>query len=417
MENNPGKPIHFGICNIKSAFRLIPLKRQCWVLLIMKAKNEKGEWKYFVDKYLPFGASISCVIFQMFSNALAHILRYENRNRRFGLSNYLDDFLHFAMTHWLCDQLILSFQNLCARLAIPLAIEKTVWASTKIVFLGILLDGQHHMLVVPIDKSKKVLQLLEYFSQQKKATVKQIQQLAGLLNFLTHAIYPGRVFTRRMYAKTGEKAKGLKVHHHVSIDKEFKADCKVWQGFLDVNKSDNLSCCRPFIDLIGSTSATDIGFYTDSSANPELGFGGILGAIDWFYGKWEEGYVDKHKPSIEYLELYAVTVGLWIWSEQFWDKRIVIHCDNMAVVGMINKTSSSCQHCMCLLRKVVKRSMMYNYHVYATYVKSKSNDLADSLSQLQFRRFWALCGSDRSPKPAVLPDELWPASHLWNKTY
>ena len=43
----------------------------------MKAQDPlTGEWKYFIDKCLPFGSSISCSHFQRFSNALQHLIEW-----------------------------------------------------------------------------------------------------------------------------------------------------------------------------------------------------------------------------------------------------------------------------------------------------------------------------------------------------
>ena len=137
--------------------------------------------------------------------------------------------------------------------------------------------------MIPEQKKHKALQLLEYFLKQKKVTVKEIQRLAGLLNFLNKALYPGRVFTRRMYAKTTHKLNSLKPHHHINLDTEFKADCRV--GLLFLGDEDHSNCYKPFIDILGSTDAEDVAFYTDSSANPKLGFGGILGEDKWFVGQ------------------------------------------------------------------------------------------------------------------------------------
>ena len=71
----------------------------------MKARSPlDGEMYYFVDKCLPFRASISCAHFQNFSDAVAHLVRW-----RVGLNkevvNYLDDFLFIAFIEWLQVQL------------------------------------------------------------------------------------------------------------------------------------------------------------------------------------------------------------------------------------------------------------------------------------------------------------------------
>ena len=57
--------------------------------------------------------------------------------------------------------------------------------------------------------------------------------------------------------------------------------------------------------------------------------------------------------------------------------------------------------------------MVYNFRIYAVYVNTKKNDLADSLSRLQFDRFWKIAGNTRSDEPMPLPEALLPASKLW----
>ena len=57
----------FRKSDLSNAFRLAPMlvKHRKW--LVMKAKHPlTHKWWYFVDKCMPFGASISCAIFQAF---------------------------------------------------------------------------------------------------------------------------------------------------------------------------------------------------------------------------------------------------------------------------------------------------------------------------------------------------------------
>ena len=62
---------------------------------------------------------------------------------------------------------------------------------------------------------------------------------------------------------------------------------------------------RKFIDLDNTITSTEVNFYTDASANPELGCGGISGT-NWYIYQWDEDFIKQHKPSINYLELYGV---------------------------------------------------------------------------------------------------------------
>ena len=229
--NEADKPvIYLGKTDLSSAFRVLPLMIHCFHWLIFKAKDPcDGKFKYFVDKCLPFRASISCALYQTFSDALRFVLEFKaGPMKGKAINNYLDDFLFMAITCLVCNQLIDEFLTLCNELNIPVAVEKTEWATEIIVFLGILLNGRALTLSIPLDKQEKTLKLLNNFTGKKRATVRDLQVLTGYLNFLTKAIIPGRTFNRRMYSKYSKieevklkNGKSLKPYHHVSLDSEF----------------------------------------------------------------------------------------------------------------------------------------------------------------------------------------------------
>ena len=374
LEKHPGATVWFGIADLKSAFCMIPLAQKFWKVLLLKARNPGTEkWNYFADKCLPFGASISCTIFQKISNALAHILKCRADHILYKeVSNYLDHFLNATLSKLDCDSMLMVFHCLCKWLNVPIATKKTIWSKTRIVFLGILLDGKLHILALPVEKVSKANDLLLAFINKKKATVKEIQRLVGLLNFLHKAIYPGCTFTRRMYAKltlTSSNGKKLRHYHHISLDREFRQDCITWLKFLEQTPRP-AKFCRLFLDLHKLMEAADLGFHIDSSACEVLGIGGVCGK-QWFWGKWEKGYIKNLKPSIAYLELYAVTVGIYIWSNKFRNKRLILRCDNMLVVQMVNDTSSGCKRCMHLIRLIVLRSLEFNFRIFSVHVRSR----------------------------------------------
>ena len=297
----------------------------------------------------------------------------------------------------------------------PVASEKTEWASTLIVFLGILLNGKTLHLSLPLEKQEKALRLLNDISGKRKATIHELQVLTGYLNFLTKAIFAGRTFTRRMYAKCvsweHNKGKLLKPHHHVSLDNEFKFDCQIWQVFLHNYR--NQAVCRPMIDLDYQTYTTQqLCFYSDASANPRLGFGAMFNQF-WLYAQWEFDFITRHSPSIEYLELFALVALVLTWGEHLRNMRFVLFCDNQAVVGMVNNLASSCPRCMYLLRILTLNNLVNNRRVFAKYVKSEANDLSDTLSRLQFERFWSLAHPAMNKHPSRISPLVWPVSKLW----
>ena len=311
--------------------------------------------------------------------------------------------------------MIHAFLLLCQELNVPVAAEKTEWTDSIIVFLGILLDGKHLTLSIPLDKQTCALKLLNDLSDKRKITVKQMQTLTGYLNFLTKAIFAGRMFTRRMYSKyanikAARAGNKLKPHYHICMDHEFRFDCEIWRTFLSNYRS--LAVCRPMVDLEVTIQVNQLNFYSDTSANEFLGFGAIFDRR-WLFAQWESGYIKRYNPSIEYLELFGLTATLMTWGHLIQNQRIVIFCDNQAVVAMINNMVSKCQHCMKLIRLIILDNLINNRRVYAKYVSSLDNFLSDALSRLQFDHFWRLAPANMDPTPCEISTLVWQASKIW----
>ena len=173
---------------------------------------------YFVNKNLAFGSSISCAIFQKFSYSLAHIFEFMMGGRlprNWRSTNYLDDFLFMHTMQEKCNEMVRQFAILCKRIGVPVVTDKTKWGATSLKFLGIVIDGARKILMIPKEKRKQAIHLIRLCISKKKATVGQLQSLAGLLNFFNKAVHPGRTFTHRMYAKfAGHR---LQKFDHISL--------------------------------------------------------------------------------------------------------------------------------------------------------------------------------------------------------
>ena len=260
-----------------------------------------------------------------------------------------------------------------------------------------------------MDKVRKAQDLIEFFlnKKNKKVTVQAAQKLCGFLNFLCRCIIPGRAFLTRLYTLTPSK---LLPHHHVWITTENRKDLEVWKIFL----SNPQIYCRPFMDF-REYSAVDIDMYSDASKNPDLGFGAYC-QEEWCYGQWDKQFIQKIDPSIQYLELFVVTVAVLHWIHKFSNRRICLFCDNQSVVQMINKSSSSCKNYMVLIRLITLKSLVNNVRIFARYVPTWANDKADALSRLDLERFWRVCKDQdhrMAPLPREIPLEIWPIQKIW----
>ena len=400
-----GQGCYIGKSDMTSAFRHLGMKKEHWKYLVMKAQNPSdNKWYYFVDKAMPFGASISCSHFQNFSDAIAHVVTYKTGKENV---NYLDDFFFVALMRAICNNQIQSFLDICEQVNFPVSMEKTFWGTTKLTFLGLLIDTINQLICIPVEKVQKARELINKVLARKnsKIRLKELQSITGFLNFLGKATVPGRAFTRRLYsAKVSAEEKDLRKYQHVHVNQEMKSDLKMWLKFLDHPSI----YARKFIDLDNQARSLEVDFYTDASANPELGCGGVSGS-DWFLTQWEENFIKKEKPSINYLELYAVTVAVWNWAYKFKNQRIFIFCDNMSVVHMINNNTSNCKNCMVLIRIIVLKSLTNNVKINAKHVPGRLNLYSDYLSRLKYKQFWQLAKREKrsfNSKPGIIPEEL-----------
>ena len=172
-----GKNCRMGKSDFSSAFRHAPLRKSDWKFLIMMAEHPvTGKVYFFVDKCLPFGSSISCVIFQAISDAIAFVVSFQTEEDNI---NYLDDFLFAVICEWLCNAHINKFLEICKQIRFPIAMEKTVWGTLVLIFLGMLLDAEHQIVAIPLEKIEKANELIDVFLDSRKVTLLQIQKLAG----------------------------------------------------------------------------------------------------------------------------------------------------------------------------------------------------------------------------------------------
>ena len=189
-----GRGCYISRSDFSAAFSNLGILKEHWPLLVMKARHPKTKvWFYFIDKCLPFGASISCAHFHAFSDAVAHIVRYFTLKK---VTNYLDDFLFAALLRLLCNRQVKIFMDICEYIHFPVNLEKTFWGCTLLTFLGLLIDTVKQIVCIPVEKLNRAVSLVNTILNKRKVTVLELQKLCGFLNFLCRAIVRGRAFTR-----------------------------------------------------------------------------------------------------------------------------------------------------------------------------------------------------------------------------
>ncbi|XP_069138816.1 uncharacterized protein [Argopecten irradians] len=260
--------------DIENAFRILPISPNDYELLGMKMGG-----KYYFDKVLPMGCSISCNLFEQLSTALQWSM--SNHFQAAGVVHVLDDFLFAGPPDSdKCKNDLVSFLALCQRVGIPIKHTKTVQPTTVITFLGVEIDTVQMEARLPPDKVEKINSLLSAFGSRKKVTLKELQSLIGLLNFACCVVLPGRPFLRRLINLT----KGItKPYFRIRLNTEARLDIRAWQEFIASFNGVSLILADRW------ETSNHLHFYTDASG---LGFGAVFND-KWFL--W--GMAVKHDLS------------------------------------------------------------------------------------------------------------------------
>ena len=222
--------------------------------------------------------------------------------------NYLYDFLFAALIKALCDGQMEIFMDIRKSVNCLLSTEKTCWGTQVIVFSRILINTINQTVSIPLEKHDKAVVWIRYILSRRKTLVLKLQQLTRLLDFICKAMVPTCAFTRRLYSKFSNPK--LKKNHHIKVDDEIRADCGVWLNFL----SSEESLCGPFMDFSKTLVVTNINFYTDVSGSAQLGFDCVY-KLQWMQESRGIDFINHCKPSIEFLELFALVAGVCKWAE------------------------------------------------------------------------------------------------------
>lgn len=260
-------------------------------------------------------------------------------------------------------------------------------------FAGIELDSVSFEARLPLEKIDKCVGLISDFLTRKKVTLKDIQSLTDLLNFACSVVVPGRAFLRRLIDLTVGITSPF---HYVRINREVKADLKLWQSFLTGFNG------RSFFheDVWDSTDKMEL--YTDAAGS--IGFGAVFGS-QCCYGEWPDNWLHRNNAILEF---YPIVLSLYLWSDQMRNRCFLFLTDNEALVYVINKQSCKDKNLMFFVRKLVLVCLQYNILFKAKHVKGVNNTLADSLSRLQLDTFKHLAPVHMKREPTDIPVHMQP---------
>lgn len=385
LISSAGKGAWLVKLDIKCAFKIVPVHPDDYHLL-----GFKWSGKYYFDKTLPMGCRSSCQIFESFSSALEWVAR--RRLKILGVTHILDDYLLICVSEESGHRAKHDFEDLCGDLGVPLAPEKLEGPAQCLTYIGIEFDTILMEARLPPDKLSKARSKIQDALGKAKITLKELQSIIGLLNFCNKVVRPGRAFLRRLINLTIGVSNP---HHHIRLTHEAKADLYTWLIFLTHFNGKSLFLSQEWV------TAAALHLYTDASG--ALGYGAVFGS-KWFFGKWPNHWAGQN---ITLLEMFPIVAAVVTWAPMLRNSKLILHTDNMALVHILNATSSKDAKVMKLVRKFVLACLFNNVQIRVEHVKGINNILADKLSRLQVDSFRSLAPwADKDP--CAIPYDIQP---------
>lgn len=387
---NSGRNSLISKADIEEAYRIVPLSPLDYPRLGFAWKGQ-----FYFERVLVMGASSSVRIFETISKSIQWVLQSKLGVKY--VSHIIDDFIFIGKSGTSeCADALQKFFNLCNEVGIPIKQQKTIFPTTCAPIHGIELDTVKLEARLPQDKLSELLQLLKSNMHRKKIRFRDLQSLLGHLNFACKVIKPGRCFLRRLYDLT---CGTHKPDHLIRLNKAARADLKVWASFLD-----QYNGCTIITDDI-FVSSNSLQLHTDAARSK--GFACIFQEF-WTWGAFSASVKQFH---INILELYPITLAVYLFGSQWQNKNILFICDNLSIVHCLNNQTSKDKTIMRMLRIIVLQSLKFNFRFASKHISSKSNIICDKLSRFQISEAKALA-KHLKEEPEQIPPEVSPDSML-----
>ena len=191
-------------------------------------------------------------------------------------------------------------------------------AGTRLRDLAI--DSESFTIEFPEGKLLEFYAMLQQFAGKKWATLRQLQQLAGRLNWACQVVREGR------------------------------------------------SCLRRILDLMKPLK--------------NLGAGYVF-ASDWGYTDWKVDLPAACDLHINNKETFSAVLATGRWARLWANSRVIFHTDNITARAALFKGTAKSQVLMPFLRELFWWSAIYNFTIDACLIPGWLNDTPDTITRLR----------------------------------
>jgi hypothetical protein len=370
-----GKGCLLAKFDIKDAFRLIRVRPDQQIMLGMKFM----QW-YFVELTLPFGLKSAPGLFEMFSTAIEKFILNEGVE---SLFHYLDDFLLITLKGLQSAKEYDIVLKVFKELKVELAKEKLSPPTTRLEFLGLILDSENMVIELPEDKLHRYREMIDQCRSSDRITLKDLDQLVGVLVYSAMVIQHGKSFYYHLIQMLKEARSswknGSSSTKKLLMTKAAVRELEWWAKF--IVEWNGKSMISP--SLSDFESSTTHQLYVDAC---QTGMGAWFESCEYISHVWDTVELGRakrtRKLSMPYLELLALTHSVGVWRERLKGRALIIHSDCLPVVMAYHKGYSKDGNMMILLRQLAYFTTTHNIFIHVQHVEGVKNVVADCLSRL-----------------------------------
>ena len=143
--------------------------------------------------------------------------------------------------------------------------------------------------------------------------------LVGKLSFACKVVPAGRIFLRRLIDLS---CTVTRMHHHLQLCTDACLDLDWWLAFLSTWYG------TLYILETNWFASTSMSLFTDASGTLVWG---AYWSGHWIQAHWSPDQVHRN---IIWKELFAKASAVNTWGHQWPQKKVMVHCDNSAVVDI-----------------------------------------------------------------------------------
>ena len=310
---------------------------------------------YFYDTALAFGYRHGSTIFTRISDSVRYMMKCQG----YDVINYIDDVVGLGVPS-IATQSYHKLLELLQELGLDVNVTKNHPPDTCVTCLGINIDTKKFTLSVPDKKLSEIKNTCIMWKNKTTCSKKQLQSLLGLLLYISKCVKHSRHFLNRML----ETLKTAPDANNIHLDANFRKDLFWFNTFL--------------------TTFNGTTFFNHRKIDATLEIDACLEGLGGRYGN-----IIYHVPipqgfrnyNICHLEMINVLVSIRLWCTYFAHKKVLLKCDNMACVSVLNSGKTKDSVLSAIARNVQMILAEFDITLNVIHVMGKHNVIADVLSR------------------------------------